>query len=32
VEKRVCRQWSFKSEGHKFEIWGLCSVCSAEKK
>jgi Fur family ferric uptake transcriptional regulator len=32
VEKRISRQENFKSEGHKFEIWGLCSVCLAEKK
>ena len=31
VEKRITRQESFKSEGHKFEIWGICSACQAEK-
>ncbi|MDR1085000.1 MAG: transcriptional repressor [Deltaproteobacteria bacterium] len=32
VEKRISRQEGFKSEGHKFEIWGLCSACQAEKR
>ncbi|MDL2260327.1 transcriptional repressor [Deltaproteobacteria bacterium OttesenSCG-928-K17] len=27
LEKAVCGQKNFKSEGHKFEIWGLCSKC-----
>ena len=31
VEKRISRQEGFKSEGHKFEIWGICSACQAEK-
>jgi Fur family ferric uptake transcriptional regulator len=31
VEKRISREESFKSEGHKFEIWGVCSACQAEK-
>ncbi|MDR1872101.1 MAG: transcriptional repressor [Deltaproteobacteria bacterium] len=32
VEKRISRMMGFKSEGHKFEIWGLCANCQAEKK
>ncbi|MDR1314582.1 MAG: transcriptional repressor [Deltaproteobacteria bacterium] len=32
VEKRICRQEGFKSEGNKFEIWGLCSSCQGEAK
>ncbi|MDR1050483.1 MAG: transcriptional repressor [Deltaproteobacteria bacterium] len=32
LEKRICKQEGFKSEGHKFEIWGLCSVCQSDKK
>jgi Fur family ferric uptake transcriptional regulator len=32
VEKRICRQENFKSEGYKFEIWGLCSNCQDKKK
>ncbi|MDR1607019.1 MAG: transcriptional repressor [Deltaproteobacteria bacterium] len=32
VEKRVSRQEGFKSEGHKFEIWGYCSACQADKR
>ncbi|MDR2611422.1 MAG: transcriptional repressor [Deltaproteobacteria bacterium] len=32
VEKRICRQEGFKSEGNKFEIWGLCSHCQGETK
>jgi Fur family ferric uptake transcriptional regulator len=32
VEKRISRQEAFKSEGHKFEIWGLCAACQAEKR
>jgi Fur family ferric uptake transcriptional regulator len=32
VEKRITRQEGFKSEGHKFEIWGLCSSCQADKR
>jgi Fur family ferric uptake transcriptional regulator len=31
VEKRIARQEGFKSLGHKFEIWGLCSHCQVEK-
>jgi Fur family ferric uptake transcriptional regulator len=31
VEKRISRQTGFKSEGHKFEIWGLCAACQSEK-
>jgi Fur family ferric uptake transcriptional regulator len=31
VEKRIARQEGFKSLGHKFEIWGLCSNCQDEK-
>ncbi|MDR1578072.1 MAG: transcriptional repressor [Deltaproteobacteria bacterium] len=31
LEKRVSRQEGFKSEGHKFEIWGFCSACQTEK-
>jgi Fur family ferric uptake transcriptional regulator len=27
VEQRIARQEGFKSLGHKFEIWGLCSHC-----
>jgi Fur family ferric uptake transcriptional regulator len=30
LEKRICRQEGFKSQGHKFEIWGICSVCQTE--
>lgn len=28
IEKEVGEKYNFKSEGHKFEIWGLCSKCS----
>ncbi|MDR1546068.1 MAG: transcriptional repressor [Deltaproteobacteria bacterium] len=31
VEKRISRLEGFKSEGHKFEIWGVCAACQAEK-
>jgi Fur family ferric uptake transcriptional regulator len=31
IEKRITKQEGFKSEGHKFEIWGLCAACQAEK-
>ncbi|MDR0547856.1 MAG: transcriptional repressor [Deltaproteobacteria bacterium] len=31
VEKRISRLEDFKSEGHKFEIWGFCSSCQKEK-
>jgi Fur family ferric uptake transcriptional regulator len=31
LEKKICAQENFKSEGHKFEIWGLCSTCQKEK-
>jgi Fe2+ or Zn2+ uptake regulation protein len=31
LEKKICKQENFKSDGHKFEIWGLCSSCSTEK-
>ena len=27
LEKTIAEQKRFKSEGHKFEIWGLCSNC-----
>ena len=27
LEKTIAEQRKFKSEGHKFEIWGLCSNC-----
>ncbi len=27
LEKTIAEQQNFKSEGHKFEIWGLCSKC-----
>lgn len=27
----VARQKKFKSEGHKFEIWGRCSKCAKKK-
>jgi Fur family ferric uptake transcriptional regulator len=27
LEKNIAAQKKFKSEGHKFEIWGLCSEC-----
>jgi len=27
LEKAIAEQKNFKSEGHKFEIWGLCSNC-----
>ncbi|MDR1921699.1 MAG: transcriptional repressor [Candidatus Adiutrix sp.] len=27
LEKRIAEQQDFKSEGHKFEIWGLCAKC-----
>ena len=27
LEEHICEQKKFKSEGHKFEIWGLCSSC-----
>ncbi len=27
LEKTIAEQKNFKSEGHKFEIWGLCSNC-----
>ncbi len=27
IEKDVAEAKNFKSEGHKFEIWGLCSKC-----
>ncbi|MDR1044976.1 MAG: transcriptional repressor [Candidatus Adiutrix sp.] len=27
LEKNIAEQKNFKSEGHKFEIWGLCSKC-----
>ncbi|MDR2946377.1 MAG: transcriptional repressor [Candidatus Adiutrix sp.] len=27
IEKEVAEAHNFKSEGHKFEIWGLCSRC-----
>ncbi|MDR2197927.1 MAG: transcriptional repressor [Deltaproteobacteria bacterium] len=30
VEKRIARQEGFKSLGHKFEIWGLCSNCQGQ--
>jgi Fur family ferric uptake transcriptional regulator len=29
LEKTIAEQKNFKSEGHKFEIWGLCSNCRA---
>ena len=29
LEKNIAEQKNFKSEGHKFEIWGLCSNCRA---
>ena len=27
LEKNIAEQKKFKSEGHKFEIWGLCAHC-----
>jgi Fur family ferric uptake transcriptional regulator len=27
LEKTIAEQKNFKSEGHKFEIWGLCAQC-----
>lgn len=27
LERQIAEQKKFKSEGHKFEIWGLCSKC-----
>ena len=27
LEKAIAKQKNFKTEGHKFEIWGLCSKC-----
>lgn len=27
IEKEIADERNFKSEGHKFEIWGLCSKC-----
>lgn len=27
LEKSIAEEKNFKSEGHKFEIWGLCSKC-----
>ena len=27
LEKSIAKQKNFKSEGHKFEIWGLCAEC-----
>jgi len=27
LEKTIAEQKNFKSEGHKFEIWGLCAKC-----
>ena len=27
IEKEIADEKNFKSEGHKFEIWGLCSKC-----
>lgn len=27
LEKAITKQKNFKTEGHKFEIWGLCSKC-----
>jgi Fur family ferric uptake transcriptional regulator len=32
VEKKICKQENFTSEGHKFEIWGYCSNCQDRKK
>lgn len=32
LEKDVAKQRQFKSEGHKFEIWGLCSDCQDQEK
>jgi len=29
LEKTISEQKNFKSEGHKFEIWGHCSNCRA---
>jgi len=29
LEKTIAEQKKFKSQGHKFEIWGLCSNCRA---
>ena len=29
LEKNIAEQRNFKSAGHKFEIWGLCSNCRA---
>jgi Fur family ferric uptake transcriptional regulator len=31
IEKRISKQEGFKSERHKFEIWGICSACQTEK-
>ncbi|MDR1487732.1 MAG: transcriptional repressor [Deltaproteobacteria bacterium] len=31
IEKRISKQEGFKSERHKFEIWGICSACQVEK-
>ncbi len=27
LERQIAEEKKFKSEGHKFEIWGLCSKC-----
>ena len=27
LERQIAEQKNFKSEGHKFEIWGLCAKC-----